>query len=87
MRFGEEPLSLELQATVDAARDCGFAAISANDHLVFQTPWLDGLTALASVIEAVGGMSWPPRSRSSSCAVPSTSRRRSRRSTCSRRAG
>ena len=50
MQFGEEPLSLRrLEATVDAARDCGFAAVSANDHLVFQTPWLDGLAALASI--------------------------------------
>ena len=50
MPFGDEPLSLRrLEATVDAARMCGFAAVSANDHLVFQTPWLDGLAALASV--------------------------------------
>ena len=55
MRFGDEPLSLQrLEATVDTARDCGFAAVSANDHLVFQAPWLDGLTALASVIERSG---------------------------------
>jgi alkanesulfonate monooxygenase SsuD/methylene tetrahydromethanopterin reductase-like flavin-dependent oxidoreductase (luciferase family) len=57
MPFGEEPLSLErLTRTVDAARECGFAAISANDHFVFQTPWLDGPTALASVIERSGRM-------------------------------
>src|SRR5580765_792022 len=57
MQFAEEPLSLpRLQATVDAARDCGFSAVSANDHLVFQTPWLDGPTALASVIERSGEM-------------------------------
>jgi alkanesulfonate monooxygenase SsuD/methylene tetrahydromethanopterin reductase-like flavin-dependent oxidoreductase (luciferase family) len=57
MRFGEEQLSRRrLEATVDAARDCGFAAVSANDHLVFQTPWLDGLTALASVIDRSGEM-------------------------------
>jgi alkanesulfonate monooxygenase SsuD/methylene tetrahydromethanopterin reductase-like flavin-dependent oxidoreductase (luciferase family) len=55
MRFGEEPLSLpRITATVDAARACGFAAVAANDHLVFQTPWLDGPTALASVIERSG---------------------------------
>jgi alkanesulfonate monooxygenase SsuD/methylene tetrahydromethanopterin reductase-like flavin-dependent oxidoreductase (luciferase family) len=53
----DEPLSLQrLAGTVDAARECGFAAVSANDHLVFQTPWLDGLTALASVIERSGEM-------------------------------
>jgi alkanesulfonate monooxygenase SsuD/methylene tetrahydromethanopterin reductase-like flavin-dependent oxidoreductase (luciferase family) len=57
MQFGEEPLSLErLQATVDVARDCGFAAVAANDHFVFRTPWLDGPTALASVIERSGEM-------------------------------
>ncbi len=57
MRFGEEALSLQrLQETVDAARDCGFAAIAANDHFVFQTPWLDGLTALASMVERSGEM-------------------------------
>ena len=57
MRFREEPLSLQrLEEAVDAARDCGFAAISANDHFVFQTPWLDGPTALASMIERSGRM-------------------------------
>ena len=51
----QEPLSLaRLNGTVDAARECGFAAISANDHLVFQEPWLDGPAALASVIERSG---------------------------------
>jgi alkanesulfonate monooxygenase SsuD/methylene tetrahydromethanopterin reductase-like flavin-dependent oxidoreductase (luciferase family) len=57
MRFGDEPLSLRrLHATVDAARKSGFAAISANDHFVFQTPWLDGPTALAAMIERSGDM-------------------------------
>lgn len=57
MQFDEKPLSLQrVEATVDAARDCGFAAISSNDHLVFQTPWLDGLTALASMIGRSGDM-------------------------------
>ena len=41
---------------MDAARDCGFAAVAANDHFVFSTPWLDGPTALASVIERSGEM-------------------------------
>lgn len=55
MRFGDEPLSLpRIQAAVDAAREFGFAAVSANDHLVFQTPWLDGPAALASVVERSG---------------------------------
>jgi alkanesulfonate monooxygenase SsuD/methylene tetrahydromethanopterin reductase-like flavin-dependent oxidoreductase (luciferase family) len=57
MQFGEQPLSLRrLEAAVDTARDCGFAAVSSNDHFVFQTPWLDGPTALASMIERSGEM-------------------------------
>ena len=57
MQFGSEELSLRrLAETVDAARDCGFAAVSANDHFIFSTPWLDGPTALASVIERSGDM-------------------------------
>ena len=57
IQFGDEGLSYErLGAAVDAARDCGFAAVSANDHFVFQRPWLDGPTALASVIERSGSM-------------------------------
>jgi alkanesulfonate monooxygenase SsuD/methylene tetrahydromethanopterin reductase-like flavin-dependent oxidoreductase (luciferase family) len=45
-----------LRAVVETARECGFTAVSANDHLVFRGPWLDGPTALASVIEASEGM-------------------------------
>jgi alkanesulfonate monooxygenase SsuD/methylene tetrahydromethanopterin reductase-like flavin-dependent oxidoreductase (luciferase family) len=55
MQFGEERLSFgRLVGAVDAARECGFAAVSANDHFVFRRPWLDGPTALASVIERSG---------------------------------
>ncbi len=55
MKLGHEGYSLaRLQATTDAARECGFAALSANDHFVFSTPWLDGPTALAAVIERSG---------------------------------
>src|SRR5215212_3135655 len=58
MQFGREELSpARVHEAVDAARDCGFAAVSANDHFVFSTPWLDGPTALASVIERSGDMS------------------------------
>jgi alkanesulfonate monooxygenase SsuD/methylene tetrahydromethanopterin reductase-like flavin-dependent oxidoreductase (luciferase family) len=57
VRFGEQQLSLErLARTVDGARDGGFAAVSANDHLVFRAPWLDGLTALASMVERSGSL-------------------------------
>src|SRR6516164_10990723 len=55
--FGSEGFSYRrLAGTVDAARECGFAAISANDHFVFSAPWLDGPTALAAVIERSGDM-------------------------------
>jgi alkanesulfonate monooxygenase SsuD/methylene tetrahydromethanopterin reductase-like flavin-dependent oxidoreductase (luciferase family) len=58
MQFGGQGLSLgRLKQAVDAARDCELAAVSANDHFVFSTPWLDGPTALASVIERTGDMS------------------------------
>jgi alkanesulfonate monooxygenase SsuD/methylene tetrahydromethanopterin reductase-like flavin-dependent oxidoreductase (luciferase family) len=57
MQFGDEGLSLgRLEQAVDAARDGGLTAVSANDHFVFSTPWLDGPTALASVIERTGDM-------------------------------
>jgi alkanesulfonate monooxygenase SsuD/methylene tetrahydromethanopterin reductase-like flavin-dependent oxidoreductase (luciferase family) len=57
MEFGHEGQSLaRLHATVDAARDCGFAAVSANDHFVFSTPWLDGPTALAAAVERSAGL-------------------------------
>ena len=57
MEFGAEGQSLpRLTRAVDAARDCGLAAISANDHFFFGTPWLDGPTALAAVVERSGAM-------------------------------
>src|SRR5262249_53223084 len=57
VKLGDEELSFRrLAETVDAANECGFAAISANDHFVFSTPWLDGQTALASMIERSGNM-------------------------------
>ena len=57
MEFGDEGQSLaRLTGAVDAARECGFAAVSANDHFLFQAPWLDGPTALAAVIERSGAM-------------------------------
>jgi alkanesulfonate monooxygenase SsuD/methylene tetrahydromethanopterin reductase-like flavin-dependent oxidoreductase (luciferase family) len=54
---GGEGLSLaRLQRAVDAARECGFAAVSSNDHFLFQAPWLDGPTALAAVLDRSGAM-------------------------------
>jgi alkanesulfonate monooxygenase SsuD/methylene tetrahydromethanopterin reductase-like flavin-dependent oxidoreductase (luciferase family) len=45
-----------LVEAVDAARENGFSAISANDHFLFSAPWLDGPTALAAVVERSGLM-------------------------------
>src|SRR6476661_844921 len=57
MEFGSEGQSLaRVAGAVDAARRCGFAAVSANDHFLYQAPWLDGPTALATVIERSGAM-------------------------------
>jgi alkanesulfonate monooxygenase SsuD/methylene tetrahydromethanopterin reductase-like flavin-dependent oxidoreductase (luciferase family) len=57
MEFGDEGLSPErLRDAVDGAREGGFAAVSVNDHFLFSTPWLDGQTALASVVERSGEM-------------------------------
>jgi alkanesulfonate monooxygenase SsuD/methylene tetrahydromethanopterin reductase-like flavin-dependent oxidoreductase (luciferase family) len=53
--FGGEPLGRErLLRAVAAARDHGFAAVTANDHLTFRAPWLDGPTALAAAIAESG---------------------------------
>ena len=41
-----------LRAYARLAADLGFTTLAANDHLVFDVPWLDGPAALASVIEA-----------------------------------
>jgi alkanesulfonate monooxygenase SsuD/methylene tetrahydromethanopterin reductase-like flavin-dependent oxidoreductase (luciferase family) len=64
MRFGAHLPQIDFDGTghdvaglgpyVEAARDLGYSAITANDHLVFQRPWLDGLVALASVLDRAG---------------------------------
>ena len=55
--FSGEGLSWRrLAEAVDAARECGFAAVSANDHFVYPRPWLDGHVALAAVMERSGEM-------------------------------
>jgi alkanesulfonate monooxygenase SsuD/methylene tetrahydromethanopterin reductase-like flavin-dependent oxidoreductase (luciferase family) len=57
MELAGEGLSLRrLTRAVDAARECGCAAVSANDHFLFATPWLDGPTALAAVVDCSGAM-------------------------------
>ena len=66
MRFGAHLPQIDFDGTghdvaalgpyVDAARDLGYSAITANDHLVFQRPWLDGLVALSSVLDRAGDL-------------------------------
>ena len=46
----------ELHAYVATAADLGYSTIAANDHLVWQRPWLDGPTTLTSVLEHAGSM-------------------------------
>jgi alkanesulfonate monooxygenase SsuD/methylene tetrahydromethanopterin reductase-like flavin-dependent oxidoreductase (luciferase family) len=41
---------------VRTADQLGFKAVSMNDHLQFRRPWLDGPTALASVLSVTGEM-------------------------------
>jgi alkanesulfonate monooxygenase SsuD/methylene tetrahydromethanopterin reductase-like flavin-dependent oxidoreductase (luciferase family) len=50
------PGGADLRAYTAAAAALGFTTVSANDHLVWRRPWLDGLTALASVAGSAGGM-------------------------------
>ena len=39
-----------------AADRLGYRTLAANDHLTFRRPWLDGVVALSSVVEASGRM-------------------------------
>jgi alkanesulfonate monooxygenase SsuD/methylene tetrahydromethanopterin reductase-like flavin-dependent oxidoreductase (luciferase family) len=55
--FGFRKFSLEwLSAYVQTARDLGFKAILANDHLIYSRPWLDAPTALAAILSDSGNM-------------------------------
>jgi alkanesulfonate monooxygenase SsuD/methylene tetrahydromethanopterin reductase-like flavin-dependent oxidoreductase (luciferase family) len=55
--FGFGKFSLEwLSAYVRTARDLGFKAVLANDHLIYSRPWLDAPTALAAILSASGNM-------------------------------
>jgi alkanesulfonate monooxygenase SsuD/methylene tetrahydromethanopterin reductase-like flavin-dependent oxidoreductase (luciferase family) len=57
MDFGGHPYTLEhLVDYTKAAARSGFTVLSANDHLVFSAPWLDGPTALAIAMEHSGRM-------------------------------
>ena len=50
------PSLQELRDYTTRAADLGFDMVSANDHLVWRRPWLDGPTALAGVASCAGGM-------------------------------
>jgi probable F420-dependent oxidoreductase len=55
--FGERPPYLRhLMQYTETAERLGFAALSVNDHLLFSRPWLDGPTALSSILTATGQM-------------------------------
>jgi alkanesulfonate monooxygenase SsuD/methylene tetrahydromethanopterin reductase-like flavin-dependent oxidoreductase (luciferase family) len=55
--FGDGTPSIDgLREFARTARDLGYAAVSANDHLVWKRPWLDGPTALAAVAGDTGSM-------------------------------
>ncbi len=49
--FDRDPTLRDLKAYAHAAASLGYRWLSANDHLVYPRPWLDGLTALAAVID------------------------------------
>jgi alkanesulfonate monooxygenase SsuD/methylene tetrahydromethanopterin reductase-like flavin-dependent oxidoreductase (luciferase family) len=51
MDFGTQRFDIDhLVHYVETATALGFDAVSANDHLLFGAPWLDGPTALAAVV-------------------------------------
>jgi alkanesulfonate monooxygenase SsuD/methylene tetrahydromethanopterin reductase-like flavin-dependent oxidoreductase (luciferase family) len=50
------PTGEDLRAYARSARDLGYATLSANDHLLWGKPWLDGPTSLASVVSAAGDL-------------------------------
>jgi len=57
MDFGGNPYTFKhLAEYTDTAARLGFRALSVNDHMVFSVPWLDGLTALAAMVEHSGTM-------------------------------
>ena len=53
---GGHPTGADLRTYASTARDLGYTTLAANDHLLWRYPWLDGPTALASVISAAGDM-------------------------------
>src|SRR6476661_521428 len=57
MDFGAQRFGIDhLVEYVEIATALGFDALSVNDHMVFEVPWLDGPTALAAVLGHSGNM-------------------------------
>lgn len=55
--FGFHKFSLAwLSAYVRTARDLGFKAVIANDHLIYSRPWLDAPTVVAAILSDSGNM-------------------------------
>jgi len=50
------PSATDLTTYARVAHELGYSTLAANDHLVWKLPWLDGPTALASVLAAADGM-------------------------------
>ena len=51
-----QPTGAALSTYARTARDLGYTTLAANDHLVWRRPWLDGPTALASVLPSCADM-------------------------------
>ena len=55
MDFGGQRFGVDrLVEYVELAAALGFDSVAVNDHMVFDVPWLDGLTALAAVVSCSG---------------------------------
>ena len=55
--WDDEPVTLDRVISVaTAAERLGFGTVTANDHLVYGRPWLDGPSALAAVVAAAPGV-------------------------------
>jgi alkanesulfonate monooxygenase SsuD/methylene tetrahydromethanopterin reductase-like flavin-dependent oxidoreductase (luciferase family) len=55
--FGGNPFTLDHLITyAETGQQLGFSALAVNDHFVFSKPWLDGPTALATVLSHSGDM-------------------------------
>ena len=53
---GAPPTLAQLRDYARQAAALGYRYLCANDHLLFQLPWLDGPTALAATLDAGAGM-------------------------------